>query len=372
MQTPSAAAGGRTALDTAWVERHGAGEPEAVATGRTAATLVRRAWSFRVRRWLLVIAGVVVLLLAGYAAVSAAAWDRVTATDGGCVASRAGQTPANFEARYRVDEPPVLDATPYRFEAEDVTFESLTTGIQLRAWYAPPARSDGPVVVVVHGRNSCRRNAVSLLPAGMLHRHGFGVLVVDLRDHGESDTYDGHWSGGVDEWQDVLGAWRWLRSNGVAAERIGLFGGSMGAGAVAYATAYEPEVAAAFLDSPYANILEAVTFYADAHDEPAYLVPGALVMGQVISGVPLLGESPADLFRAGRLAGRPLFIVHGDQDGTIDVSQGRALAEAATDGGSPVDPWIVAGAEHVQSAFLVTDEYERRLVDFFTDALGTP
>jgi dipeptidyl aminopeptidase/acylaminoacyl peptidase len=325
-----------------------------------------------VRRWLLVIAGVVILLLAGYAAVSAEAWSRISATDGGCLATRSTQTPANFEARYRLDEPPVLDAAPYRFLAEDVAFESLTPGLGLRAWYAPAAREGGPVVVVVHGRNSCRRDATTLLPAGMLHRHGFGVLVVDLRDHGESDAFDGHWSGGVDEWQDVIGAWRWLRMQGIAAGQIGLYGGSMGAGSVAYAMVNEPSAAAAFLDSPYADILQASTFYAEAHGEPAFLVPGALAMGEVISGVPLLGESPEGLFRAGTLAGRPVFIVHGDHDETIDVSQGRALAAAATAGGSPVDPWIVAGAGHVESAFLQPAEYERRLVAFFTDALGAP
>jgi fermentation-respiration switch protein FrsA (DUF1100 family) len=93
-------------------------------------------------------------------------------------------------------------------------------------------------------------------------------------------------------------------------------------------------------------------------------------MGQLLSGVPLLGESPADRFREGGLGGRPVFIVHGDRDGTIDVSQGRALAAAATEGGSPAQLWIVAGAGHEQSAFLATEEYERRLVAFFAETLG--
>lgn len=324
------------------------------------------------RRALIGLLVVATVIGTGYAGISAAAWNRVSATDRSCTTTQAAQTPANFEGRYQLDQPPAIDAAPYRFDAEDVGFESLTPGLQLRAWYAAPARAGGPVVVVVPGRSSCRREAVPLLPAGMLHRHGFGVVVVDLRDHGDSDAHDGHWSAGVDEWQDALGAWAWLRSQGVAAERIGLYGQSMGAGTAAYATIHEPAVTATFLDSPYANIVEASTFYAESRGEPAWLVPGALAAGQLISGVPLLGDSPADLFRDGGLGGRPVFIVHGDADTTISVDQGRQLATAATEGGSPVEPWIVAGAEHVQSAFLVSDEYERRLVAFFTDALGAP
>jgi len=325
----------------------------------------------RPRRRLGLALGIVipVVLATAYLGFSAVAWARVTAVNSTCVEERPGQTPANFVATWRIGRGPTIDATPYRFAAEDVGFESLTPGLHLRAWWRPPADGSGRVVIVVHGRGSCRRDAVTLLPAGMLVRHGFGVLVLDLRDHGESDIEDGHWSGGVDEWQDVLGAWHWLRDKGYPAGSIGLYGGSMGAGSVAYAMGHEPAVAAGFLDSPYADILTATTAYAEAHDTPAWVVPGALFMGGLISGDDFLGDSPARIFRE-KLGGRPVFIVHGDADGTIPVDQGRALAKAATDGGSPVDPWILPGAEHVQAAFLQPEAYERRLADFFAGALG--
>jgi dipeptidyl aminopeptidase/acylaminoacyl peptidase len=324
----------------------------------------------RRRPLILGVAAVAGLLVVAYLAFSAAAWDRTTAVVGSaCVDERPDQTPANFVAAWRVGEEPEVDATPYRFDAEDVTFARLTTGIDLRAWWAPPHDDAGPVVIVVHGRGSCRRDAVTLLPAGMLARHGFGILALDLRDHGESDREDGHWAGGVDEWQDVLGAWRWLRDRGYAADRIGLYGASMGAGSVAYALGHEPAVAAAFLDSPYADILSASTAYAEDHGTPGWMVPGALFIGGVISGDNLLGDSPARIVRE-ELAGRPLFIVHGDADDTIAVAEGRALAQAATDGGTPVDPWILPGVEHVQSAFVEPAEYERRLTGFFAEALA--
>ena len=322
------------------------------------------------RRSLAVGIGVVtVALAAGYLAFSAAAWASTTAVNSTCVEQRPGQTPANFVATWKIGAGPEVNAAPYRFRADDVAFESLTPGINLRAFWAPPPEDGGQVVIVVHGRGSCRRDAVSLLPAGMLVRHGFGVLVMDLRDHGESDREDGQWAGGVDEWQDVLGASRWLLAKGYAAEHIGLYGGSMGAGSVAFAMGNEPAVAAGFLDSPYADILSASTAYAVADGNPGWLVPGALFVGGLISGDDLLGASPARIFRE-QLAGRPVFIVHGDSDDTISVDQGRALAKAASDGGSPVEPWIPPGVEHVQAAFIEPETYERRLADFFSAALG--
>jgi dipeptidyl aminopeptidase/acylaminoacyl peptidase len=321
------------------------------------------------RRSLAVGIGVVtVALVAGYLVFSAVAWADTTAVNSTCVEDRPGQTPANFIATWKVGAGPEVDATPYRFEAEDVAFESLTPGLNLRAFWAPPQADGGPVVIVVHGRGSCRRDAISLLPAGMLASHGFGVLVLDLRDHGESDRADGHWAGGVDEWQDVLGAWNWLRARGYAAEEIGLYGGSMGAGSVAFAMGHEPAIAAGFFDSPYADILSASTAYAEDHERPAWVVPGALFVGGLISGVNLLGDSPGRIFRED-LDGRPVFIVHGDSDDTISVEQGRALAKAASDGGSAVEPWILQGVEHVQAAFVEPGTYERRLTDFFAGAL---
>ena len=66
------------------------------------------------------------------------------------------------------------------------------------------------MVVVVHGYTACRRDGWVLLAAGMLHRHGFAVLAIDLRNHGDSGRTGGRHTGGIRESADVLGAWDWL------------------------------------------------------------------------------------------------------------------------------------------------------------------
>jgi len=319
-------------------------------------------------RWVLVAATAVVVLGAVYLGASAYAWASLTAVDGQmCSAEHAKQTPATFTAVWGGKE--FLDATPYRFgDAVDVELSSRTPGLTLRGWWAPPVAPETRAVIVVHGRESCHRDPAVLLPAAMVHRQGFGVLMVDLRDHGDSDREDGHWAGGADEWQDVLGAWDWLRAKGYPPEAIGALGLSMGAGAVTMAMGNEQGLLAAFLDSPYANIVEMSADVAAKTNRPAFLVPGALLMGQLISGDDFLGDSPERAFEQ-RLNGRAVDIVHGTADGTIPVEQGLRLAEAAGRGGTAVDPWILDGVEHVQAAFIEPEEYERRVTDFFRDHL---
>ncbi len=322
----------------------------------------------RTRRWPLMVLAIVMLFGVAYAGAGAVAW--AVETDAKeCQWSAV--TPADFPGKWRSEDKLVVDSTPYRWtDFKDVTIASATEGISLRAWWSAPTKAGHGVVLVVHGRNSCRSDPQVLMPAGMLHRAGFGVLVIDLRDFGLSDREDGHWAGGIDEWQDVTGAWRWLRAKGYDATTIGLMGVSLGTGAISLAMAREPAMAAAFLDSPWADMSSEVAFLANKKAPGlAIIAPSMLAMGQLISGDEFLGLSPERGFRES-LDGRPIAIVHGEADSTIPVEQGKRLAAAAREAKSPVDIWLLPKAQHVQAAFVATDEYRRRLVDFFTERLA--
>ncbi|MEI7742446.1 MAG: alpha/beta fold hydrolase [Chloroflexota bacterium] len=310
-----------------------------------------------------------VAAVVGYGAISVFAWTTLTDTAGSC-AAYASTTPSDFTLAWTDASGTVRDAVPYRFAASDVTFPSRTSGLDIRAfWAAPPEGTAGRVVIVVHGTDSCRRDPANLLVAGMLAKHGYGVLAIDLRNFGESSRDNGHWAGGIDEWPDVLGAWDWVRAQGYAADRVGIFGESMGAAASAIAMAHEPGVAAAFLDSSFADIYTSTVYYAEMSGEPGWLVPGVLIVGQVLGGDNLLGPGPADLFQTS-LAGRPIAIVHGAVDGTIDVEEASKLAAAAAVGGTKVTPWIVPASDHVTARFTQTAEFETRLRAFFDESLA--
>jgi uncharacterized protein len=325
----------------------------------------------RPRSVLLILAVLAVLVSAGaYLGAGYLAYDKLSAVQPHCGARvYASQTPADFTIS-GTQASPLPDVGPYRFtDFTDVAFPTRGGGLTIRAWYAPPRTADGPVVVV-HGYNACRRDWNVLFPAGMLHRAGFGVLIPDLRNHGDSDVDDGRWAGGAKEYLDVLGAWDWLVGQGAAPTRIGLFGASLGAATVTIATGEEPRVAATWADSSYADFATAASEYARYEGYPGWVAGPAIPIGHLLGDTALGTRDPVD--EIGHLAGRPFFIVHGLADKTIPPHHAIDLAVAAARAGTPVEPWLVPGAEHTQEMLVEPGRYEARLIAFFTASLGSP
>jgi dipeptidyl aminopeptidase/acylaminoacyl peptidase len=319
-----------------------------------------------IRRILLIIVILIlVLLLVGYVGASTMIYNQLSATEAGCATeSDRDNTPAAFD-----DDD--VDTTPYLMsDFQEVSFSSRGDGITLQAWYVPAEdEAAASTVVLVHGLTSCRRSPSVLLPAGMLHRAGYNVLLPDLRDHGDSQIEDGRYAGGSEEWRDALGAWDWLvNERGIPPENIGLFGVSLGAVTVMVATGEEPRVAAVWEDSGFGSITDAVNAELTRNGFPTFLSSGALLMGRLIAGDDIGAYSP--LTAMGRLEGRPIFITHGTADTRLSVDFAQDLAEAVRADGGTVEPWIIEGATHVEGMFIETEEYERRLLAFFDVALG--
>jgi uncharacterized protein len=315
-----------------------------------------------VRNLAIVLAAILVL---GYGAASAVVWDKLTKVDGGC--HRAWAT--NDPTRFTVDEP-VVDTTPYLMPVpEAVSIPSRDPGIQVSGWWVPADDPSAPAVVVVHGHTACKRDPDVLLPAGMLHRAGISVLLIDLRDHGDSTREDGRYAGGTEEYRDVLGAWDWLQSvKDVPADRVGLLGISLGAATVLIAAGDEPGVAATWEDSSYADISVAIRAELRRNKYPEFLEVGGVLMARVISGDDLESRSP--LMAVQNMTGRKLFITHGTADDRLSVAYAHELIAAAAAAGVDLDSWIVPGATHTRAMRTDHEEYERRLVGFFERALS--
>lgn len=146
------------------------------------------------------------------------------------------------------------------FEAQD--------GVPISAWFIPALETEEgsrPTVIMVHGWTWNRLGltpedplsritgapGIDLLqPALALHRTGYHVLMLDLRNHGRSGASPtvtfGH-----DEAKDVLGAIDYVQKiEDVDADRIGLLGYSMGANAVIFACSETEAVKAAIAVQP--------------------------------------------------------------------------------------------------------------------------
>lgn len=301
---------------------------------------------------------------------AAVAYDRTARVAGDCDERFGGNSPSGWSVRGIASAVPWFDGSPLfvpRHEA--VRIPSRDAGIELHGWWLPPRDGpDAPSVIVVHGFGTCMRDPVVLAPAGMLHHLGYGVLMLDLRDHGASTIEDGRAAAGTDEYRDVLGAVDWLATRGAATDRVGVFGASMGAAAAIMAAGHEERIAAVWADSGYADLGAVVEQGLERVGLPGTLAPLAPLVARLVSGDDL--SSPTVLDELTRLSGRHLFVVHGTDDGLVDVSHAESLAGAARSAGVATEAWIAPDTGHGDAVFRYPEEYERRLAEFFGSALA--
>ena len=317
------------------------------------------------RRLLSLVLVTALVAIVTYVAASTVVWDKLTTVRGDCPPAWADNDPTGFTVPARSDFDTAAYAMP---QPELVVLPSREPGIDVSSWWIPAADAEAPAIVVVHGHNACKRDHAVLLPAGMLHRNGFSVLLIDLRDHGDSTLEDGRFAGGTDEYLDVLGAWDWLAGRGIPESRIGLVGISLGAATTLIAAGEEPRVAAVWEDSSYADISVAIRAELQRNGYPIFLEWGGVTMARLLSGDDFASRSPLEAIR--RMAGRPVFVTHGTADSRLSVDYARDLIAAAEADGAGIESWIVEGAEHVEGMLLRPDDYEARLVRFFSQALG--
>ena len=313
--------------------------------------------------------GLVVLLVVAYLGMGYVIYDKLGNVKGSCDEHQAN-LPDNFALH--PTWPASFDVTPYNMSPyEMVKFPSRQKGIEVAGWWisAKPVAPAAPAVILVDGLGGCKNSIAVLTPAGMLWRNGFNVLLIDLRDTGDSTFQDGRSTIGNEEYQDVLGAWDWLVNvKGFAPGKIGLFANSLGGANANYAFSEEPRIAALFLQSTFGNLRQVLAAELTRAGYPTFLAPGALVTGSIVKGVNLFGHDPLSAVR--KDAGRPVYIVHTRADTRININQSEQLAAAAQAAGVNVTTWFPENGEHVQTPAAYPQEFERRLVGFFRQSLG--
>jgi dipeptidyl aminopeptidase/acylaminoacyl peptidase len=314
-----------------------------------------------------------VVAIAAYLSAAVIAYDRISRVEAHCGGRFLGYTPAAWSTNRPTGHPEAagFDPAPYLVaEYDEVRFPSRDAAIDLHAWWLPSPNGPGaPAVIIIPGRGSCIRDPDSLLPAGMLHRLGYGVLLLDLRDHGESTVEDGRYAGGTEEYRDVQAAVDWLVAQGAEPGHIGVLGTSMGAATAIIATGQDDRIAAAWEDSSYADMERRIAEELEQRGYPRLLAPAAVLVARLVSGDDLASHTV--IGEVGNLRGRHLFISHGAEDQATYLSAANELDEAARSAGVLTDLWIVPEAGHTDAMFLDPAEYEERLGGFFGPALGS-
>lgn len=244
-------------------------------------------------------------------------------------------------------------------------------GVRLSAWYVPTAGSSPPpprgLVVVCHGYYG---NRGEMLPhLAFLHAAGYAVLLLDFRAHG--------WSGGrmatfgLSEIWDVQAALDWSESQPeLAGLPIALLGESMGAAVCLLVAAGDARVKAVVADSAFARFDNAIAgrlrLLVGPHLAPR-VVPPVQSVGERLLGTRSQDISPEQAI--GKIAPRPVLLIHGAADRLITPENAHRLLAAAAGRGTTT-LWIVPGAGHVQAARIVPTEYARRVSAFLDAALA--
>ncbi|MEM8857063.1 MAG: alpha/beta fold hydrolase [Chloroflexota bacterium] len=318
----------------------------------------------RLRRSITITTTIILLLLAVvYVGFGMAMHGQLTDISNGC--RNRDNRPDNFADVTNYLENEDLDMSQYFMsDYEEVRFTSRDDSFTLSGWYIPGG-ANSPAIINLHGLGSCKYSVVNLMQAGMLNNAGYSVLIMDVRDAGDSDYEDGRSAIGNEEYLDALGGYDWLR-NEKGYETIGILGNSLGAATALIAFAQEPDLAAAFVDSPFDNLPQIIREELQREGYPQFLYASGLIAAR-LRGDNISFNNPHDAINNAN--GRSIFITHGTADDRIGVHHSQQLADRAASIGEDITLWLIEGVDHTKAAGQLPIEYEQRLIEFFDSHL---
>lgn len=226
-----------------------------------------------------------------------------------------------------------LDYRAVQFRSSD--------GTPLYGWYLPHTNSD-IALLFLHGNGGNISHRLDSLQ--IFHRLGLNTLIIDYRGYGKSGGEPSE----TGLYRDARAGWDYLRAQGFSADRIILFGRSLG-GAVAAHLATEVDAGALILESTFDS----------ARGMAATLLPG-------LSNLIFL-RYRFDTARKLSQRTMPLLMLHSREDRIIPFEKGERAFAAA------VEPkrFVELVGDH-NSGFLQSQpRYQQTLQQFIRAAVPT-
>jgi len=253
------------------------------------------------------------------------------------------------------DPPPGNDAVEY----QPVTLFNEKDDVSLSGWYIPS--KNRAAIILLHGFGGNRLQMKSR--ADVLARHGYGVLLYDLRGHGESGGEVRAF--GWQDVEDVNTALEFLSAREeVDPNRIGILGFSIGGQIAIRATAEYEQIGAIIADDPGFVTVDDAPKPTNTKQRVMYLV--SWLDGRGVSlwtGIPI-PPGVTDVIKD--ISPRPImFIDTGRSDARVLVRHFYQIAD------EPKELWEIPETYHGGQFKARPLEYEEKMITFFTDALLT-
>lgn len=240
-------------------------------------------------------------------------------------------------------------------------------GIALRGWKVRSRSPNGDWLLLFHGVSDNRTGVLGA--AEILLRHGYSVVVMDSRAHGQSGgdmaTY------GWKERYDTVAITNALYATEKVSHLYAL-GVSMGAAIALQSAAVEPRIEGVIAEDPFANLREISYDYTGLHWSP--LLGKTLFRPAAMTGMAALarrgGFNPDDVSPEKAVAARafPVLLICGAADHTIPCRHTERIYRAA---GGPKELWVVQGAGHASALGRDPAGYEEHVIRFLHECDAT-
>ena len=245
-----------------------------------------------------------------------------------------------------------VGAPPIGFQAITLTTED---NVNLAGWYAPS--NNGAAIILIHGAGGSREAVRGY--AEMLMRHGYGVLALDLRGHGESAGVSNRFG-----WQgtrDVGAALAYLQSRSEV-NSIGGLGLSLGGEVLLGAASTYPAIKVIVADGASQRCIAELT--ALPAEQPLVRNFTARVMYTAVQV--LTGETPPKpLLDSMREAADTRFLLIAAGANEREVAFNELFADTI---GARAELWVARDVPHTGAFDQYPAEYEQRVIEFFKAA----
>ncbi len=250
----------------------------------------------------------------------------------------------------------------YQIPYENISFQT-EDHVTLKGWFIASKEPSEKTIILMHGWGM---NRSDILPHTCFLRDlGYNLFYFDFRALGESggDTS----SIGYLELKDVRAAIQFLKEKYPAyCKKIGLYGLSLGGMVAIGEAARNPEIACIVAEAPYYSFRRVVSRWAWIHYHMPYFPLLPIILHYLRQQLGANPERYSPRFTIGKIAPRPVFIIHGRYDNLVPAAHARWLYREA---GDPKTLWLVPGARHGKCGEMGGFEYKQRLADFFRASL---